>query len=160
MSQHSTVFAIRVLFVRFAWSAPMDACRHAEGIPGPPPEGGGGAGGGGVGGGGGGAVGDAIVSERLAVLVRPPPVPVIVIVYVPAAAVPEPIVKVEEKDGVAEVGEKAIVLPAGLPLAESATADANPATGCTEAVSVAFSPCRTEMLEEESCIVKSGPCVG
>jgi len=86
---------------------------------------------------------EVTVSEMAVVLVTPPPVPVTVMVYAPTAALLLAVsVKVEVPDpGEAMlVGLKPAVTPAGMPLADRATALLNPPTTADVIVEVPLAP--------------------
>ena len=87
-----------------------------------------------------------------------PSPPVTVSVYVPGAAVPVPIVSVEEPRAVTEAGSKLALAPDGTPEMVRSIAPGEPLTTAVEMVDVAKSPCATLMVLGEALIEKSFGC--
>ncbi len=91
--------------------------------------------------------GASTVSVTVEVWVIPPPVPVTVIGYVPGTvfeATAMVIVEVPEPGAAMEAGLKAIVTPAGWPLAERAIAELKPPETDVVIVDAPFAPSATE----------------
>ena len=97
------------------------------------------------------------VKLMVAVCVRVPLTPVTVMVAAPRVAVLDA-VKVRVLVPVVEAGLKAVVTPAGNPLAVKATAPVNPPDGVTVRTLEPVAPCATETLAGLAANVKLGVC--